>query len=193
MDKPPEGSKIQIDLESGLQKLIIPHDTGGIVRYLIGAFLLFWLGGWAFGWFSAAAQLLKNKGQGSGDLFLLFWLGAWTVGGLVAFFFLFRILRPSVPETLILSRPSITYDSGVAPFQFSFSFRSQMDVWKKLFQKRLRTEFDPIQIQTLKLREFDTGNRLTIDQGNKRLEIVASASEPEREWLYEILKNEYKL
>ena len=193
MDKPPEGSKIQIDLESGLQKLIIPHDTGGIVRYLIGAFLLFWLGGWAFGWFSAAAQLLKNKGQGSGDLFLLFWLGAWTVGGLVAFFFLFRILRPSVPETLILSRPSITYDSGVAPFQFTFSFRSQMDVWKKLFQKRLRTEFDPIQIQTLKLREFDTGNRLTIDQGNKRLEIVASASEPEREWLYEILKNEYKL
>jgi hypothetical protein len=68
-----------------------------------------------------------------------------------------------------------------------------MDVWKKLFQKRLRTEFDPNQIQTLKLREFDTGNRLTIDQGNKGTEIAAGASEPEREWLYELLKNEYKL
>ena len=161
------------------------------MRYLIGAFILFWLGGWAVGWLSAASQLLKNKGQGPGDLFLIFWLGAWTVGGILVFFTLFRILRPSVPETLLLSQPSITYDSGVAPFQFTFSFRSQMDVWKKLFQKRLRTEFDPIQIQTLKLREFGTGNRLTIDQGNKRLEIVASASEPEREWLYALVKNTY--
>jgi hypothetical protein len=151
------------------------------------------LGAWAFGWFSAASQLLKNNGQGPGDLFLIFWLGAWTVGGILVFFTLFRILRPTVPETLLLSQPSITYDSGVAPFQFSFSFRSQMDMWKKLFQKRLRTEFDPIQIQTLKLREFDTGNRLTVDQGNKRIEIAADASELEREWLYELLKNEFKL
>jgi hypothetical protein len=128
-----------------------------------------------------------------GDLFLVFWLGAWTVGGILAFFFLFRMLRPSVPETLLLSQHSITYDSGVAPFEFSFSLRSQRDVWKKLFQRRLKTEFDPIQIQALKLREFDTGNRLTIDQGNKRIEIATGASEPEREWLYEILKNEYKL
>jgi hypothetical protein len=193
MSNPPEGSKIQIDLEAGFQKVIIPHSAGGIGRYLVAAFILFWLGAWAFGWFSAASQLLKNKGQGPGDLFLICWLGAWTVGGILVFFTLFRILRPSVPETLLLSQPSITYDSGVAPFQFSFSFRSQMDVWKKLFQKRLRTEFDPIQIQTLKLREFDTGNRLTIDQGNKRLEIAAGASEPEREWLYALLKNEYKL
>jgi len=193
MNSPPEGSRIQIDLESGFQKLIIPHGSGGIVRYLIAAFVLFWLGGWAFGWFSAASELLKNKGQGPADLFLLFWLGAWTVGGILAFFFLFRVLRPSVPETLILSQPSITYDSGVAPFQFSFSFRSQMDFWKKLFQRRMKPEFDPMQIQTLKLREFDTGNRLTIDQGNKRIEIAAAASEPEREWLCELLKNEYRL
>jgi hypothetical protein len=192
MNNPPEGSKIQIHLESGFHRLIIPHSTGGIMRYLVAAFILFWLGGWAFGWFSAASELLKNKGQGPADLFLISWLGGWTVGGIFVFYFLFRVLRPSVPETIILSQPSITYDSGVAPFQFSFSFRSQMDVWKKLFQKRLRTEFDPIQIQTLKLREFDTGNRLTIDQGNKRLEVAAGASEPEREWLYELLKNEYK-
>jgi len=193
MNSPPEGSKIKIDLESGFQKLIIPHASGGIIRYLVGAFILFWLGGWAVGWVSAASQLLKNKGQGPVDLFLIFWLGAWTVGGILVFFTLFRILRPSVPETLLLSQPSITYDSGVPRFQLSFSFRSQMDVWKKLFQKRLRTEFDPIQIQTLKLREFGTGNRLTIDQGNKRLEIVASASEPEREWLYALVKNTYNL
>ena len=115
------------------------------------------------------------------------------MGGILVFFTLFRILRPSVPETLVFTRPSITYDSGVAPFQFSFSFRSQMDIWKKLFQKRLRTEFDPNQIQTLKLREFDTGNRLTIDQGNKRIELAADASEPEREWLFALLKNEYRL
>lgn len=138
-------------------------------------------------------QLLKNKGQGLGDLFLIFWLGAWTVGGIFVFSFLFSIVRPSISETFIFSRPTIIYDSGVEPFQFSLSFRSQMEMWKKLFPKRLKTEFDPAQIQTLKLREFDTGNRLTIDQGNKRIEIAASASEPEREWLYALIKNTYNL
>ena len=67
----------------------------------------------------------------------------------------------------------------------------QMDMWKRLFQRRLKTEFDQAQLKTLKLREFESGNRLTIDQGSKRIEIGTGASEPEREWLLELLQKEY--
>jgi len=186
---PPEGSEIKIDFENGIPKLIIPQSSGGFMRFFIGAFLLFWLGGWAFGWITVARQLAK--GNSPAELFLIFWLGAWTVGGILAFWFLYRIVRSSVPETIFLSRPHMVYDSGVTPFQISFGFRSQMDMWKKLFQKRIRTEFNQTHLKTLRLREFDTGNRLTIDQGNKRIEVGAGASEPEREWLFKLIHNKY--
>ena len=191
MITPLDGSKIQIEHESGFQKLVIPQPSGGIMRYLVGAFVLFWLGMWAIGWIAAASQLMKENGNGPPDAFLIFWLGGWTVGGIFVFWFLYRSLRPSVPETLILSRPYLLYDSGIAPFKFAVGFRSQMDVWKRLFQRRLKTEFDQAQLKTLKLREFESGNRLTIDQGSKRIEIGTGASEPEREWLLELLQKEY--
>ncbi len=50
-----------------------------------------------------------------------------------------------------------------------------------LFQKRAKTEFDLSDLKTLRLRELDSGNRLTIDQGNGRYDLAAAASEPERE------------
>ena len=186
---PPEGSNIIIDFDSGFQKLIIPQPAGGVMRVFICAFLIFWLGGWALGWISTASELAKRDNPA--ELFLIFWLGGWTVGGIFVFWFLYKLLRPSIPEMLILSRPHLVYDSGVAPFQFSFGFRSQMDMWKKLFQKRIRAEFGPNHLKTMRLREFDSGNRLTIDHGNKRIEMGAGASEPEREWLFNIIKYKY--
>ena len=193
MITPLDGSKIQVEHESGYQKLIIPQPSGGITRYFVSAFMLFWLGMWAFGWIAAASQLVRGNGNGPADVFLIFWLGGWTVGGIFAIWVLYKSLRPSVPETIILSRPFLVYDSGIAPFKFPLGHRSQMDMWKKLFQRRLKLEFDQSQLKTLRLREFEDGNRLTIDQGAKRLEIGTGASEPEREWLHELLQKEYNL
>lgn len=193
MITPLDGSKIQVEHESGYQKLVLPQPSGGIVRYFVSAFLLCWLGGWAFGWIAVALQLLKGTGNGSADVFLIFWLGMWTVGGIFAILVLYKSLRPSVPETLVLSKPYLVYDSGIAPFKFAFGHRSQMDMLKKLFQRRIKTQFDQSQLKTLKLREFEGGNRLTIDQGSKRLEIGTGASEPEREWLHELLQKEYNV
>ncbi len=188
-----EGSKIQIDDELGYQRIVIPQPSGGVMRYLVSAFMIFWLGGWALGWISAASQLVKGDGVGPEDVFLIFWLGGWTVGGFFAVWFLYRSLRPSIPETFTLSRPYLRYDSGIAPFKFAFSSGSQRDFWKKMFRRRLRAEFDQEQLKTLRLREFENGNRLTIDQESKRIEIGAGASEPEREWLLELLQKEYDL
>ncbi|MEH6832542.1 MAG: hypothetical protein V7661_17050 [Sulfitobacter sp.] len=50
---------------------------------LSGAFIGFWLLGWAFGWVMAASSLLFGD-TGAASLFLLGWLGAWTAGGVMA-------------------------------------------------------------------------------------------------------------
>ena len=190
MITPPNNTKIRIEYnQAGQQEIIIPQPSGGVFRFLIGAFLVFWLGGWAVGWKSAAAELLKGtKGP---EMFLIFWLAGWTVGGALAIYFLYRIFRPSVPERMILSYTSLIYDSGIPPFQMSFSFGSQKDIWRRMFQKRAKVEFDRSNLKTLKLRELDSGNRLTIDQGNKRYDLAAGASEPEREWLFNVLNDQY--
>ena len=46
-------------------------------------------------------------------------------------------------------------------------------------------------MKTLTLRETDSGNRLTVDAGAKRIDIAVDDSEIEREWLFKILKKKY--
>ncbi|MEM9443937.1 MAG: hypothetical protein AAGA18_01170 [Verrucomicrobiota bacterium] len=111
-----------------------PYSDGGFMRYGIAIFLLAWLGGWAFGWISAFGSLFDTEGGASG--FLIFWLVGWTVGGVFAMFFLYRILRPAVPERYIFDSTRLAYDSDLAPFTFSFDPRDQMDFWNKVFKKR---------------------------------------------------------
>jgi hypothetical protein len=47
------------------------------------------------------------------------------------------------------------------------------------------------QLQSLHLRETDSGNRLTVDAGATRLDIAQNANEIEREWLYQSLTKRY--
>jgi len=191
MTAPPDNSRISLEYLQGQPEITIPQPHAGTFRYCIGIFMAFWLGGWAMGWKAATTELLQGtKGP---DLFMFFWLGAWTVGGILAMYFLYRLFRPSVPEKIILSYPAMIYDTGVPPLNLSFSFGSQMDIWKKMFQKRRTIEFDSSEIMTLSLREFDSGNRLTIDHGSERYDLAAGASEPEREWLFGILKEHYRI
>ncbi len=67
------------------------------------------------------------------------------------------------------------------------------DYWNSLLSKRLRADLDRQQLQTLRLRETETGNRLTIDVGAQRLELASGASEVEREWLARLLAKRYGL
>jgi len=151
---------------------------------------LFWLGAWVFGFRSAASQLLTGNASG----FVAFWLGAWTLGGLFAAYYLFRIFRPSVPESFKLKRSALVYDSGIPPFQVNYyRYGNQLEQWKSMFPKRTMVEIDRRQLETLRLRETDSGNRLTVDANAARLELAKSASEIEREWLYKVLAERYAL
>ena len=60
---------------------------------------------------------------------------------------------------------------------------------KTLILRRLRADFGAcFLLATLKLREFETGNRLTSDQNGKRSDLAALVSKLEREWLFELLR-----
>jgi hypothetical protein len=187
---PPAGSKISIVSEGTDPTVIIPAANSPM-RYFTGLFLLFWLGGWAVGFISAASQILSGKA----NAFLVFWLGAWTLGGIFAVYTAYRSFRPSVPESLELKRNGVTYDSGIPPVQFGSSWRytNPKDAWSSAFPKRVRAELDRRQLQSLRLRETESGNRLTIDVDAARIDIASSASEVEREWLARLLAQRYSL
>jgi hypothetical protein len=187
---PPAGSKISIGEDGGDPTIVIPA-AGGFGRYFTGLFLLFWLGMWQIGFRAAASQVMA----GNAPAFLIFWLCAWTLGGIGAAYALFRILRPSVPETLTLRRNSLAYDSGVAPPQFNSYKRNQNPIssWRSAFPRRVRAEIERKQLQTLRLRETESGNRLTLDMDATRVDLASTASEVEREWLARLLAQRYSL
>jgi hypothetical protein len=184
---PPPGSTMRVHTDATGEIITIRKLGGGLIRVGMGLFLLVWLGGWTVGFVSAFDEVLG----GEADPFLIFWLAGWSLGGLFAFYFLFRIFRPVVPETFTLLGTSIRYDSGIPAFSPNFSTRSQMNAWKDVFPRRIRHELDQNALRSLALRETDNGNRLTIDIGAKRIDLAKTATEIEREWLYETLSRRY--
>jgi hypothetical protein len=188
--EPPAGSKITI-MRDGFDPTIIIPPANNPARYFTGLFLLFWLGGWFIGFRDVGSKVLSGEANG----FSIFWLGGWTLGGILAAFSAYRIFRPAVPESLVLSSNGVSYDSGIAPLQFNTSsrYRSPKDAWNSTFPKRVRVDIDRRQLQSLRLRETESGNRLTIDVDAARLDIAPTASEVEREWLARFLARRYSL
>jgi hypothetical protein len=189
---PPVGSFISVGADDGDPVIVIPSDNGSIARYGVALFIACWLGGWYFGFRSAASQLLSGNSPAGG--FLAFWLGAWIIGGIFVLYYLFRLLRPPLPEKLRLKRSSLIYDSGVPPLQLSYGrYADRREAWKSLFPKRVIVEIDRAQLASLRLRETDSGNRLTVDVNASRLALATAASEIDREWLYQLLASRYSL
>ena len=186
---PPQDSNIKMETINGYQHISIPHGKAGIMRFFIGAFILFWLGGWVMGFTTVVHEILS----GNANAFLIFWLGGWTIGGLFAMFTIYRIFRKPIPEQLLLNKPNMTIDTGISPFKINFSTYNQKDYWKMLLAKRKEIEFTQQELKSLQLRETDSGNRLTIDKGSERVEIATAGTEIEREWLFEYLQASYSI
>jgi hypothetical protein len=143
-----------------------------------------WLTGWTAGMFNAVPQMLSNAPAS-----LILWLIAWSAGGAGAIYCLYRLLSPSVPETLRLLQNGIAYDSGVPPLQFRRYELDKRHSWANA--KTTRIELDRRLLQSLCLSKTDTGNRLTVDVDAAPLELARNASEVEREWLYHELVQRY--
>jgi hypothetical protein len=186
---PPEGSGISIDYESGDPTIVVPAKRS-VSRYFGGVFLLFWLCGWAFGFVAVSSQVLTGKA----NLFAVVWLGGWTIGGIFAALSAYRIFRPAVPERLQIKRGSVGYDSGIPPLEFNtYQRKSAREYWNSLLSKRIRADLNRAELQTLRLRETEAGNRLTVDLGSRRIDLASQAGEVEREWLARLLATRYGL
>jgi hypothetical protein len=62
-----------------------------------------------------------------------------------------------------------------------------------MFPKRRQADLDRSELQSLRLRETESGNRLTVDVEGQRIDMAASANEVEREWLARLLARRYSL
>jgi hypothetical protein len=191
--EPPSGTKISVTTDGAYPLILVPHGSGGVMRYFVGMFLLAWLGGWFVGLIATVWKLSSGGAPNEAQAFLAFWLVGWTLGGVMAMYWAYRLFRPSVPESLRLMPNGVTYDSGIPSLQTYWGFTSPKDQWKSMFPKRTRVELDRRNLQSLRLRETNDGNRLTVDVDALRLDIAHSASEIEREWLYQLLMKRYSL
>ena len=161
---PPLDSKIKIGTLNGYEHIIIPYMSTGITRFLSGGFLLLWLAGW----YSAFSNVLSEIIAGKGDPILFIWLSLWSIGGLYVARILYKNFRKPVPEQLLFNKPNLSLDTG-----------------------RRRIEFSPEEFKSMKLRDTNKGNRLTIDKGSERIEIASKVTGTEKEWLFRYLQDSY--
>jgi hypothetical protein len=187
--KPPNGSNIAVTGQGSNHVISIPPTKKNPAIYGAGLFILFWLGGWAFGEVMVIRTLLAGTAQG-GTIFLVCWLGAWTVGGIFAFASVRRIFQRPVAESIALEPGGLVHDSGIPPYEMP---KTRTFSWKAAFPKRTVTRIESRALSTLRLRDFDTGNRLTVDMGVERVELAKAATDVEREWLLQVLSERYGL
>jgi len=184
----PEGSNITVEQSFEGIRLSWPNPTGGIMRYGAALFMLFWLGGWAFGEIMVIRQLIYGE-KGAHDLFLIFWLGGWTVGGIWVMWMIYRMLQPPKAEQLTLATDHLTHFPGTEPMN-PFSYSSKDNPFRNpivLMKKPKRIKADRQTIGEIRLSNEGERQRLTFDLGADRVEIGKHLREPEREWLAEVL------
>jgi hypothetical protein len=164
-----------------------PTPTPGLGRYPMAAFIAFWLCGWAVGWVAVAGQIVRG-GNGGPQVFLVGWLGAWTVGGGFAIWSLWAMLRPTRPESLRLEAEELRYNPGRRPYN-----PWQQHGWWGWGHPTAPNPTHAVEvarsaISGFVLERIGERQRLCFDRGADRLEVGAGLREPEREWLFAVLR-----
>lgn len=189
--EPPAGANIKVDRDMHSTTYFWKNGEKSIGQYGAAAFMIFWLCGWTVGGFMAAGALFFGKEMPlSSRLFMLFWLGGWACGEVFVIYALYNIFRPLKPAKLTLSSTYFEYETGTKPYSFNYYKYDRSQQKPKFFQnlrnKNYRLELN--QPVNLHLERIGERQRLTFDIGSERVEIGDTLTEPEREWLYEILR-----
>jgi hypothetical protein len=188
---PPAGSRIKIEHRDGRSTIVIPHESAGILRYLIAVCLMVALAKWAKGWLPVV--FASRNAQGEGAAMVYVWIVLWTGCGALVVWILYRLLSSGAPERLALAQSSLIFDSGLQPTSVLINWRLKIQISDGWVSKRQRIEFLLQELSTLRLTAFPGGNRLTIDRGPTQYPLGISLSPSEREWLYQRLRQEYNL
>ena len=133
-----------------------------------------------------AALTQVSKGEGGG--ILIFWLAGWTVGGVFCATMIFKLARPARPEKLTLDGLYLLYEPGteaVAPFWNQNRNQNPF----AMFRPKKSHKVGKNQIGEIRIDRVGERQRLSFDQGARRIEVGEHLHEPEREWLLAVLKS----
>ena len=198
---PPSGSRISVATEGAHPLIVVPHGSSSLVRYFLGLCFLALLGVWVVEFGRGVSEMSWRSIPLEGPSFIIFLLimAARFLCAVALANLAYRSFRPS-PESLRLMPNGVTYDSGIPPptlqgyWDLLWGLSSPKAIWKFVFPKRTRVELDLGKLQSLQLRgTISEGNRLTVATDAERLDIAQSATEIDREWLYQLLANRYSL
>ncbi len=186
---PPQGSNVEISNISGSSAIRWKNLDNVFIRLAVGAFLLFWLGGWYSGERHAVESLWKSYQQGKPlEMFLLFWLGGWTIGGVVAVIFLTAMVRGAGHSELILGGTGLLYKPGRTSFPSTLQRGNARRVNPFTFLRQKKPiEAKRDEVTNLQLSRMGEYLRLSFDVGAERIEVGEALMEPEKEWLHKVL------
>jgi len=186
----PLGSKIQQTLSDRGQPILYWSRSGNsIIRYVIGAFIASWLGGWFFAFKNAVRELIQAPDAPNSE-FLKFWLAGWTLGGCFALFYLYLLFRPQKPESIVFHPEHLEYDTGTfvptaAVTRYSL-FQRPAVRRNTLFRKR--KIFPMLRKNEIQFIYEKNPSRVYFDFESTRYEIGAQLSEPDIDWLHAQLR-----
>ena len=120
------------------------------------------------------------------------WLVGWAAGEAAVIGILYFVLRPKKPSVLTLTPGYLEYETGTQTFDILSAFdRRQPRKGLAALFRGLGNKTYQIKITELKSLNLErTGERqkLCFEYAGRRIEIGDSLSEPEREWLYQVLE-----
>lgn len=190
--QPPPGSTIEKieDSEGTTYCLQPPRD--GIWRYYSLVMLGIVLGVWSIGllvgaafalWHIISGGLSASEGWG-----FVLWLALASLGEVFLVCCFKRQFSPAVPETLVLGRHSLRYDSGNLPMSRAPAIQAMYygnshETSLRMFGKRRQLEACIRELGPVTLTHEGLHQRLTIERGAERFEIGPFLRWAEREWL----------
>ncbi len=173
--QPPAGSLIErLDDFEG-DRLAWPVPSYGLGRYVFAVFFVPHVCGWVF----AIVQTFYSLLMGA-NLMLLGWLAAWTFAGIWVPLGLWLLLRPSRPESVLLTVYDFTHDPGWSAPAYFQGLKAGPQAW--LPRK-------PVTVPKAEVVFALRGGQLSFEHEGKRVDIGTILREPDREWLFGVLEN----
>lgn len=180
----PGGSKIKAERTPAGLIIQWKNPDNLLYRFGLGAFLLFWMGGWFTGETTAAQKLISDFQQGKPlETFLIFWLCGWTIGGFFVAAYIFKIIKGGGQTELFLGSHELRFKPGGTPVRALYGVRRTNNPFKALGGG---SGINTTKQSITKLQIGYAGDRLrlTFDVGAERIEVGEFLTEPEKEWLH---------
>ncbi len=159
-------SKIQILPKGSAIYITVPNGESDGIDQIMGFFII---------------VFLYVSIDGFADIFNVINLIKIVLSG----YFLYRIYRRALPEKLILTKDTLTIDTGMPPLNTGKSLFNPNYYLKTMYARRNIIKLNKEEIKTIKLRQsFDFKLRLTAEKNSRIYEFASFVSDAEKKRLF---------